>query len=589
MLKDISSSYRYHSKRGKAILAEPRGSNSLRLAVLSDHVVPRLQSILASCLEEKSLSAEVYESDFGTYQIEVLDKSSALYEFNPDIIYLNLCSQAFRERFYSLSLSEKESFAESYFEEITGIYTPLADQGKSIILNTFPQIEERIFGEDSPCVLNSLSSNLNRLNQLVISKVKSNPNLYLLDVGFISSRLGLLNWYHEKSWYQAKIPFHPFNAVCLAKALSDILAAIRGKLLKCIVLDLDNTMWGGIIGDDGVDGIKVGPGGEGEVFSHFQNYIKTIHEKGVLLAVCSKNEEENAKIPFNSHPHMIIKEEDIVCFIANWTDKASNIRQISLSLNLGLDSFVFLDDNPVERAQVKDALPQVVVPELPEDNSEWVSFLDRLNLFNSFGFTDDDLKRSQMYKEEAVRVQAKTKYQNINEFLISLDINMEINPFRENDVARIAQLLQRSNQFNLRTQRLTEGDCRMVINNPGSYLGLSVKLEDKFGDYGLVSVVNCRRESQNLFIDEFAMSCRVLKRGVEEAIFEYLINYCRENEIQFMRGEYLKTPKNNLVKELYGTLGFIKLEETESSSLWELSVMDTQVPTHFINVRRPND
>ena len=324
-------------------------------------------------------------------------------------------------------------------------------------------------------------------------------------------------------------------------------------------LRLDNTLWGGVIGDDGINGIQIGELGNGRAFTNLQIWLKKLKERGIILAICSKNNEDTAKEPFLKHPEMVLKLDDISCFVANWEDKASNIKYIQKVLNIGMDSMVFLDDNPFERNLVKSMIPEIEVPELPEDPSLYLSYLQSLNLFETASFSEEDKKRTSQYQAEAKRVETERMFDNYDDYLKSLEMVATVSAFDEFQTPRISQLTQRSNQFNLRTVRYTEDDIKRIMASD-EYIGRYFMLKDKFGDHGLISVVILKKLSdKTLFIENLLMSCRVLKRGMEEFIINSLIDAARQGGYTELIGEYIPTAKNAMVKDFYKNMGFSEL------------------------------
>jgi FkbH-like protein len=339
-----------------------------------------------------------------------------------------------------------------------------------------------------------------------------------------------------------------------------------------VVLDLDNTLWGGVIGDDGLEGIALGEFDEGEAFVGFQTFIRELKRRGIILAVVSKNEHAAAILPFREHPHMVLKEEDISVFVANWDNKADNIRLVQKTLNIGFDSLVFLDDNPFERNIVRQFLPDVVVPDLPEDPSLYLETVAGLNLFETASFSEADLQRADQYREEAQRELTKTHFTNINEYLTSLGMEIRLERFNAFNLPRIAQLSQRSNQFNLMTRRYSEAACEAMMSDP-SIAPLTVKLADKFGDYGLISVVILKSAGNDIEIDEYLMSCRVLQRGVESFTMNNIFSYAARQGAKRVTGRYIPTKKNDMVKDFFKSFGFEKVAGGEgAASQWALAV-----------------
>ena len=355
-----------------------------------------------------------------------------------------------------------------------------------------------------------------------------------------------------------------------------ISSALEGKFKKCLILDLDNTIWGGVVGDDGWENIQIGHGlGIGKTFTEFQEWVKKLKNRGIIVCVCSKNDEDKAKEPFEKNPEMVLKLDDISVFIANWENKADNIRTIQSILNIGFDSMVFLDDNPFERNMVRENVLGVTVPELPEDPGEYLEFLYTQNLFETASYSNADKDRTKQYQVEAKRVTAAKTFANEAEFLKSLNMVSEVKGFDKFNIPRVAQLSQRSNQFNLRTVRYTE-DQITAIEQSDRYVTCSFTLEDKFGDNGLIAVVIMEKSFDNaqepaLFIDTWFMSCRVLKRGMENFTLNTLVEYARQNGFKKIIGEYLPTAKNGMVKEHYSNLGFETIEGIETDQ-WMLDV-----------------
>ena len=328
---------------------------------------------------------------------------------------------------------------------------------------------------------------------------------------------------------------------------------------------------GGVIGDDGVDGIALSAhgGGAGESFVRLQRFLKQLSQRGILLAVCSKNDESTALAPFREHPDMVLRREDIAMFVANWEDKASGLRRIQAELNIGLDSIVFLDDNPFERNLVRELLPEVIVPELPEDPAGFVTFLSELNLFETAYVSDEDRQRARLYQREAQRREAASGCASVEEYLRSLDMQATLARFDGFHLPRIAQLMQRSNQFNLCTRRLSEAQCGALAVDPG-HLPLYVCLADRFGDHGLISVVVLERSAEALLIRDWLMSCRVLGRGVEQLLMNYVVARAAEFGVARVVGEYIPTPKNAMVRDFYAQFGFTRREA--GANQWVLDV-----------------
>lgn len=351
----------------------------------------------------------------------------------------------------------------------------------------------------------------------------------------------------------------------VASRTVDIIAAVEGKFKKCLILDLDNTVWGGIVGDDGWENIQVGHGlGIGKAFSEFQQWVKKLKKRGIIIAVCSKNDEKKAKEPFEKNPEMVLKLDDIAVFVANWENKADNIRTIQSILNISFDSMVFLDDNPFERSMVRENVAGVTVPELPEDPSDYLEFLYSQNLFETASYSEDDKERTKQYQVEAKRVSMQKSFTNDADFLKSLDMVSVVKGFDKFNIPRVAQLSQRSNQFNLRTVRYTDAEIFAIEKND-NYVTFSFTLKDKFGDNGLICVIILnKKNTETLFVDTWFMSCRVLKRGMENFALNTIMEWAKINGFKKIVGEYLPTAKNAMVEQHYPNLGFTKIEGVET-------------------------
>ena len=431
---------------------------------------------------------------------------------------------------------------------------------------------ERAFGNYELKVAESVGSIFTEINYRLAVKARESKNVLLNDVDFLAASVGRTQWFDARMWNMAKTPCRLEHLPLLAQSLLDTVLAASGMFAKCVVLDLDNTLWGGVIGDDGLEGIALGEFDEGEAFVGFQTFIRELKRRGIILAVVSKNEHAAAVLPFREHPHMVLKEEDISVFVANWDNKADNIRLVQKTLNIGFDLLVFLDDNPFERNIVRQFLPDVVVPDLPEDPSLYLQTLAGLNLFETASFSEADLQRADQYREEAQRELTKTHFTNINDYLTSLGMEIRLERFNAFNLPRIAQLSQRSNQFNLMTRRYGEAACEAMMSDP-CVAPLTVKLADKFGDYGLISVVILKNAESDIEIDEYLMSCRVLQRGVESFTMNNIFSYAARQGAKRVTGHYLPTKKNDMVKGFFKSFGFEKIADGEGgASQWALAV-----------------
>lgn len=558
---------------------------TVRVAVLSDASTQHLTPILKVLFARAGFAAEIHEGEFDTTETEILDAASSLYASKPDAVVLLPSGNALRRRYHEAK-GDRAGFGDSIASHAASLWDALKKNApKAIVVQAnYAAPYEREFGSFGLKVPESLSANVTAANAKLSELARGRSHVMLCDIDGIASYVGKKTFVDEKLWTVAKSFCALENLPLVAQAIVDVVAAAKGHAAKCVVLDLDNTMWGGIIGDDGVEGIQIGPYGDGEPFHRFQQYIRELRRRGIILAVCSKNEHAAAIKPFEEHPEMVIRRDDIAVFVANWETKVDNIKRIKETLNIGFDSMVFLDDNPFERNIVRQYLPEVIVPELPEEPSDYVRAISELNLFETASFTDEDRQRNDQYREEAERKGLAESFTNVEDYLKSLDMQAKVARFDSFHLPRIAQLIQRSNQFNLTTRRQGLAECEALMNAGSEVLPLYVKLADKFGDYGLISVVVGRFEPDHLQLDTWLMSCRVLTRGVEEHVMNRMVAEAKARGLGLVVGEYIPTAKNAMVKEFYSRFGFRKTKEDDAgNATWVLEVASYEPRATFLS------
>jgi len=556
----------------------PADLQKVRIAILANVTLDQFSIFLRLFLLKQDIDAEIWISEFDVIDQYFLDRSSQLHEFKPDIVWIftderllpgGAAGKAHREA------QELETRLAGLWEIAT------REIGAFVIQNNLVRPVERVFGGYEPRQSTGRSSFVMECNRRLAAADR--PGLAIFDLEFLSSLHGKLRWQDDRLWYSAKLPFDPNLFPAVAHQASALIAANLGRAKKVVVLDLDNTLWGGVIGDDGLGGIKIGYGAEGEAFVAFQKYLLGLKQRGVLLAVCSKNDESNARQPFEQHPDMVLRPGDISCFRANWDDKAGNIAKIAEELNLGLDSFVFIDDNPAERKIVRDYLPAVAVPELPSDPALYARFLDQQNYFELTTLSREDADRARMYKENAARLSLQSEIVDIDEYLTSLEMSASVARLGSATLARASQLICKSNQFHLTTTRYSEPELEQLAGRP-NHTCLTFRLKDRFGDNGLIGVVLLIAEAATLTIDTWVMSCRVLSRGMEEFILESIADTAKASGCDVIRGIYRETRKNGLVKDLYPRLGATRtLPAAESGDqIFEFEVALLSTPQHHI-------
>jgi len=533
------------------------GLKKNKLAILGDTSTQFLKTIIRGLGYDYKIDIEIWEADYDQIPLQVYNKSSDLYKLNPDFVVVFKSSHKLLQKYNSEKLENQSSFAINQVEEIKNIYSFISQNINSkIILYNFTEINDSIFGNFSNKVETSFLFQLRKINYLLMEFSISAPSLYICDLSSIQNQVGKMNFFHNSSYINNSMVLSVDVLPSVAKHTLDIIKTLNGRFNKCIILDLDNTTWGGIIGDDGIEKIQVGNLGIGKAFSEFQLWVKKLKNRGIIIAVCSKNTESVAVEPFKKHPDMILKMEDISVFVANWENKADNIRYIQNVLNIGFDSMVFIDDNPFERNIVRENITEICVPEMPEDPADYLEYLYSLNLFETISYSDLDYARTKKYQIEAKRISSQKKYTNQDDFLKSLKMVSKIESFNNFNTPRIAELSQRSNQFNLRTVRYTEKDIASISDSKNHFT-FAFNLKDKFGDHGIICVIILEKQDINtLFIDTWLMSCRVLKRGMEKFVLNYLAKFCTQNNYKFITGEYILTTKNAIVKDHYLNLGF---------------------------------
>jgi FkbH-like protein len=543
-----------------------QGLQRVRLALLGSSTLKHLIPGIRVAGLRRGLWFEVFEGDYGLYQQELLDPASKLYAFRPQVVCLALDAP------HLLSLGQGD--IENTLERLRSCWFLAKNSlSASVIQQTALPVIPDFFGNNEFRMTDSPQTTLLRLNRRLESAADAD-GVHLLTVDKYVAIEGLNVWHDPTLWFRAKQEVHPQVSTLYGDYLARLVAAQRGLSAKCLVLDLDNTLWGGLIGEDGLQGIVLGEGNAaGEAFLTFQRYALKLKERGVILAVCSKNDEANALLPFADHADMVLKRSDIACFVANWQDKASNLREIAISLNIGVDALVFVDDNPFERNLVREELPEVSAPEMPEDPAFYIRCLSRAGYFEGLALTEEDHARADQYRVNEQRESLRQSSTDMQSYLRGMQMEMIWKPFDELGLQRIVQLINKTNQFNLTTRRHSEEDVRKLLNN-SRVRTWQIRLKDRFGDNGVIAILICLQNEQgDLVIDTWLMSCRVLGRQVEEASLDILVEEARAIGADAIIGDYKPTAKNGMVQDLYARLGFNHLHtDGEGNSRWQLNV-----------------
>jgi len=555
-----------------------------RIAILGGSTTAEVRDMLELFLLHAGIRPVFYESEYNRYFEDVMFPESGLKDFRPEIIYIHTTNLNIR-RFPALNESCEaiEELLANEMNRFSGLWERIEqDYGCPVIQNNFELPHYRILGNLDAYDTHGRTAFIGMLNYRFAGEAEKRKNLHLNDINYLSAWFGLERWHDRLFWYSYKYAMNYEAIPLLADSVASIIRGICGKAKKCLVLDLDNTLWGGVIGDDGLQGIRIGKETpEAEAYTEFQRYVRELKERGVLLAVCSKNDETNAREGF-AHPDSILSADDFAAFTANWNPKHENIRDIAYTLNIGIDSLVFADDNPVEREIVRAQLAEVTVPELGSDIVKYIDILDKTGLFETVSLSADDLQRNMFYVANTERAKQQEQFASYDEFLRSLKMVAEIAPFSPIYLDRITQLTNKTNQFNLTTRRYTLSEIQTMADDD-SYITLYGKLRDKFGDNGLVSVIAGIKKENELHIDLWLMSCRVLKRGMETAMLDALVARARECGLKAIVGYYFPTAKNGMVKNLFHEMGFRKLPENS----WHLDISENYTSKNpFIEINQ---
>jgi FkbH-like protein len=574
---------------GQLGLKEAPGFLPIRLAVLASSTVDHLSPAIRVAGLRRRFLIDVHSGAYGQYRQDLFDPTSSLHQFAPQTILFSLTSrEAIADVPLAATVAEVDESIARFMGELRSLWRRAREIfSATIIQQTFIDVTEPLFGNYDRFVPGAPAQVVTRLNDR-LCEAAAQDGVLLLDVARASERDGIDAWFDAGRWLQGKLEIAPQAAPLYGDLVARILAAQRGLSKKCLVLDLDNTLWGGVIGDDGLEGIVLGEGSAaGEAHLALQRYAKQLKERGVILAVCSKNDAGIAEAVFHKHPEMLLRRSDMAAFVANWEDKAENLRAIAARLNIGIDSLVFVDDNPVERARIRQNLPMIAVPELPEDAAGYVRCLADAGYFEAVAFTSEDRHRAEQYAANAEREALQESAQSMDDFLRGLKMSIMFGPFTNVDHPRVVQLINKTNQFNTTTRRYTSEEIANLTKQPNA-LTLQFRLLDRFGDNGLVSAMILRPSSGQedvLEIENWVMSCRVFGRQLEFEAMNIAVESARQRGARALIADYIATSKNNVISGLYPSLGFAAVNETaptNGATRWFLNlanyvVRDSQI------------
>lgn len=543
-----------------------------RIAILGGSTTANIKDTLEIFLLNYGIEATFYESEYCRYYEDAVFSNSHLDEFKPEIVYV--CTTV-RNILQWPDINDGEDkvnqLLNNEIDKYRRIWDSLYERYQcTIIQNNVELPPHRLMGNYEAVADFGSVNYVMRLNLLISQEIQKRNYLHLIDLNYIASDYGITKWHDMVAWYSYKYAMSLDAIPDLAYNVANVIKAVLGKNKKVIVLDMDNTLWGGVIGDDGIDNILLGSETPiGHAYSDFQKFVKKYTELGILLAINSKNEYENALAGL-AHPDSILKKEDFVSIKANWMPKDVNLQTIASELSLGTDSFVFIDDNPAERMIVSENIPVVSAPDI-RNVTDYIQIIDHAGYFETVSISADDRKRNAMYLENANRMNMASTFTDYGEYLKALDMKATMKPFESVYIARITQLTNKSNQFNLTTKRYTQEEIENIADSD-DHITLYGRLEDKFGDNGIVTVVIGKIQEETCSIELWLMSCRVLKRTMEYAMMDTFIEKCKKKGIRIIEGVYIPTAKNGMVKDFYKDMGFSLIAEDGDITTWQLDI-----------------
>lgn len=544
----------------KRAFAEKSGLTPKKIAIMSGSTVGDIKNIMELFLLENGIKPEFHVGGYSLFYENLVFDDGSLAAFAPDVIYIHTSVQNIAQwPSQNDTADEVEAKLDAEYRRFEQAWKAAAKFGCPVIQNNFDQPFYRLMGSMDAVDVHGRVNFVNRLNAKFAEYASKTPNFFLHDLQYLAASVGIENWFSPAVWYAYKYAMDTKYIALLCHSVASIIKSIFGKNKKSVILDLDNTLWGGVIGDDGAEGIVLGKETPaGMAYSEFQAYLKQLSQLGVMLNVCSKNEESIALQGFE-RADSTLKRDDFLCFKANWEPKHLNIAKIAKEINIMPDSFVFMDDNPAEREIVRREIDGISIPEL-QAPEQYISAIDKSGFFEVTTLSADDKKRNEMYKQNLERAALEDSFGDYDDYLRSLDMHCEIGAFDALHAERITQLINKTNQFNMTTRRYSAAEIEGLINNP-DYITLYGRLVDKFGDNGIVTALIAHKNGTQADIDLWIMSCRTFKRTLEHAMFDRLVAVCKQAGITRINGVYYPTAKNLIVADFYATIGFEKIHE----------------------------
>ncbi len=553
-----------------------------RVAVLSNYTTQPIAHAVRVALLTEGYFAEIYEAPFGVYQQEILSEKSGLYLFSPDVVVIAVSFNYLQ----ATSVFDEDSardFLSRHIQHWKHLWDVMLSRlNKPILQHLYEMPSEEFLGIAERRSIWTISRLIHALNETLLNEAPS--SIKWLDVDNLAARVGRQNWFDARLYYHGKIGFNPRFLPEYALIFASVWRSAVGKSKKALILDLDNTLWGGVIGDDGLEGIRLGVGtSEGEAYQVFACYVKELGQRGVILGICSKNELVIASEVFETHPHMPLKLSDFAVISCNWENKASNLTRIAQELNIDISSLVFIDDNPAECELIRQAMPEVTVIQLENDPAQFVRVLDNQHLFDSQFFSKEDFQRAESYRARAKLAALQVQAPDLDTYLSSLEMKAQIEIASEADLPRLAQMEMKTNQFNLSTRRLSLEQLQAMSASPDVLL-LTISLADRFAEHGLVSYVACDIRKDKLVITDWLMSCRVFSRTLEHLIFNQLTVYAEENGVQMIVANFKLTAKNKIMEAVFLTLGFSYIGDEGKNGAWQCNLASQNLLKSFISL-----
>jgi len=547
------------------------GGESLRVAILGGYTTQPIAVALRTFLLAEGYLVDIYESEYDSYKMEVLNPQSGLYTFKPHIV-LFATGPMNINTFPHLGSSSDEvkSLVNAFVEEYRSLWSAVKGRIDALIIqHNFEPLEGSILGRLENKYHWSRSRFIQNINERFLEL--DGREIHVLDVNGLAVRIGVHNWYDPRWYHHSKHGYNPNLTFEYGRLFAGLFRALMGKAKKCLVVDLDNTLWGGVIGDDGIQDIHLGNvSAQGEAYKAFCNYLKELKNRGVILAANSKNDPALAKEVFTKHPEMPLSLDDFSAFYCNWESKSLNLREIAQELNIGIDALVFIDDNSVECAEVRELVPEATVVEMDGDPAYFIRKLDQLHLFDQLDITSEDFGRSESYLAQREINKVQQSSSSLEEFLVSLNMEGRVYPATLEDIPRIEQMFKKTNQFNLTSCRYDRDAILEFINNNDRFC-FACWLKDKFANYGLVSTIVGNIKEEKLQIDNWVMSCRVFSRTFEEFIFNQIKIFAAKLSCSIIEGKFIPSAKNSYAKDLFSKLGFTCGGEEAGSWMFHLS------------------